>query len=309
MPVIGTYSRRAALALAIGCSLAATSFAQTAAPKPAAPAAKPAAQAPAPSAPRNHDHRRTWTEEIEIRGEELIDSLNRLAAEGKVRRIRLVEPDGDIILDMPLTIGAIAGGAVVLAAPLLAQNGDRAGEVQAPPPASMVIPPAPALSAAEALKGDLSNTVRQLEQDRVPFVIATVVRARRPTSVRPGDSADCVVIDPGEEPERVVDALRELGVRCAAILVTHAHLDHCGRLPLLYRRGFRGEIITTSASRDLTRLVLLDSAHLQEAEARRREKHWHRHTHRPHSDSEPTPALYTTDDVEQCLKQIGRAHV
>ena len=80
-------------------------------------------QAPAPAAPRNHDHRRTWTEEIEIRGEELIDRLNRLAAEGKVRRIRLVEPDGDIILDMPLTIGAIAGGAVVLAAPLLALLG------------------------------------------------------------------------------------------------------------------------------------------------------------------------------------------
>jgi len=90
------------------------------------------------------------------------------------------------------------------------------------------------------------------------------------------------------------------------VLLTHAHLDHCGRLPLLYRRGFRGEIITTSASRDLARLVLLDSAHLQEAEARRREKHWHRHTHRSHSDSEPTPALYTTDDVEHCLKLFGR---
>ena len=61
------------------------------------------------------------------------------------------------------------------------------------------------------------------------------------------------------------------------VLLTHAHLDHCGRLPLLYRRGFRGEIITTSASRDLARLVLLDSAHLQgpkHVDA----KHWHRHT-------------------------------
>jgi metallo-beta-lactamase family protein len=44
-------------------------------------------------------------------------------------------------------------------------------------------------------------------------------------------------------------------------LLTHAHLDHCGRLPLIAKRGFRGEIITTSASRELARLVMLDAAH------------------------------------------------
>jgi len=48
------------------------------------------------------------------------------------------------------------------------------------------------------------------------------------------------------------------------VLLTHAHLDHCGRLPLLAKRGFRGEIITTSASRELARLIMLDSAHQQE---------------------------------------------
>jgi len=52
------------------------------------------------------------------------------------------------------------------------------------------------------------------------------------------------------------------------VLLTHAHLDHCGRLPLLVKRGFHGEIITTTASQDLTRLVLLDAAHLQEEEVR-----------------------------------------
>jgi metallo-beta-lactamase family protein len=55
-----------------------------------------------------------------------------------------------------------------------------------------------------------------------------------------------------------------------ACLLTHAHLDHCGRLPLLVKRGFRGEVVTTSASRELIRLVLLDAAHLQEEEARYR---------------------------------------
>lgn len=72
---------------------------------------------------------RTWTEEIEVAGEELVASVKRLAAEGKVKRIRLVEPDGDIILEMPLTIGAIAGGAVVLAAPMLAVIGALAAFV------------------------------------------------------------------------------------------------------------------------------------------------------------------------------------
>lgn len=72
------------------------------------------------AAKKPEGERRTWTEEIEVASEELIASVKRLAAEGKVSRIRLVEPDGDIVLEMPLTIGAIAGGAVVIAAPLLA---------------------------------------------------------------------------------------------------------------------------------------------------------------------------------------------
>ena len=48
------------------------------------------------------------------------------------------------------------------------------------------------------------------------------------------------------------------------VLLTHAHLDHCGRLTLLTRRGFRGEIIATTATHELARLVMLDAAHLQE---------------------------------------------
>ncbi len=54
------------------------------------------------------------------------------------------------------------------------------------------------------------------------------------------------------------------------LLLTHGHLDHCGRIPLLSRQGFRGSILTTAASRELARLVLLDSARIQEEEARYR---------------------------------------
>jgi len=51
------------------------------------------------------------------------------------------------------------------------------------------------------------------------------------------------------------------------VLLTHAHLDHTGRVPLLYKRGFRGEVISTRATFDLARLVILDVAHLHEEAA------------------------------------------
>ncbi len=85
------------------------------------------------------------------------------------------------------------------------------------------------------------------------------------------------------------------------VLLTHAHLDHCGRLPLLVKRGFRGEIITTAATRELARVVMLDSAHLQEEEA-----NWQaRKTARRGSAELPQP-LYTTLDALNTLDYFGR---
>jgi len=46
------------------------------------------------------------------------------------------------------------------------------------------------------------------------------------------------------------------------LLLTHAHPDHCGRIPLLAKRGFTGEVVTTAASVELARLVMLDAAGL-----------------------------------------------
>ncbi len=76
-----------------------------------------------------HAPKPTWTEQIHVRGDELVACVKRLAAEGQVKRIRVIEPDGDIMIEMPLTIGAIAGGAVILAAPLLAVIGALAAFV------------------------------------------------------------------------------------------------------------------------------------------------------------------------------------
>jgi metallo-beta-lactamase family protein len=85
------------------------------------------------------------------------------------------------------------------------------------------------------------------------------------------------------------------------LLLTHAHLDHCGRIPLLEKRGFQGEIVTTAASRELARLVMLDAAHLQEEEARRESRHGHRHGRR-----HATEPLYTVLDALNSTEHFGR---
>ncbi|MDA8329083.1 MAG: MBL fold metallo-hydrolase [Betaproteobacteria bacterium] len=86
------------------------------------------------------------------------------------------------------------------------------------------------------------------------------------------------------------------------LLLTHAHLDHCGRIPLLTKQGFKGEIITTAASRELAKLVMLDSAHLQEEEARWQTRKLVRHNH---NATEVTP-LYSVLDTLNSLDFFGR---
>jgi metallo-beta-lactamase family protein len=84
------------------------------------------------------------------------------------------------------------------------------------------------------------------------------------------------------------------------VLLTHAHLDHCGRLPLLAKRGFRGEILATSATRDLARLVLLDAAGLEAEEAKRNAR---RQARGGKSTSSPA---FTEWDVFDALDHFGR---
>jgi metallo-beta-lactamase family protein len=85
------------------------------------------------------------------------------------------------------------------------------------------------------------------------------------------------------------------------VLLTHAHLDHCGRLPLLTKRGFRGEIIATGATHELARLVMLDAAHLQD-EARS-------NSHRPRhgADQKPAEPLFTVADASKTLEAFKRS--
>lgn len=87
------------------------------------------------------------------------------------------------------------------------------------------------------------------------------------------------------------------------LLLTHAHLDHCGRIPLLAKRGFNGEVITTAASVELARLILLDAAGLQEEEARYQERRAKRRRGKRKKVFEP---LYTTLDALNSLEYFGR---
>ncbi|HEX7240267.1 MAG TPA: MBL fold metallo-hydrolase [Longimicrobiaceae bacterium] len=82
-----------------------------------------------------------------------------------------------------------------------------------------------------------------------------------------------------------------------AVILTHAHLDHSGYLPLLVRDGFRGPVYCTPATRDLCGVLLPDSGHLQEEEARFAAKHGYSR-HRP-----PLP-LYTREDAERSLDSL-----
>jgi metallo-beta-lactamase family protein len=86
------------------------------------------------------------------------------------------------------------------------------------------------------------------------------------------------------------------------VLLTHAHLDHCGRLPLLAKRGFRGEIISTSASAELARLVMVDAANLQAEDARFHAKKMHTHFRR----ADVKPPLYSLIDALNAASHFGR---
>ena len=83
-----------------------------------------------------------------------------------------------------------------------------------------------------------------------------------------------------------------------AVVLSHAHIDHCGRIPLLVKRGFKGDIYCTDATADLLRVMLLDSAYIHEKDAEWQSKKNAR-TGKP-----PVEPLYTVDDAERSLKLV-----
>lgn len=82
------------------------------------------------------------------------------------------------------------------------------------------------------------------------------------------------------------------------VLLTHAHIDHSGMLPLLYARGFRGDVIATPATVDLCDIMLKDSAHIQMTEAEWKNRKGQR------AGKEPVAPIYDMNDAEGVLEHF-----
>jgi len=111
---------------------------------------------------------------------------------------------------------------------------------------------------------------------------------------------DCGMIQGGPSPDERNRADFPFDAsRVDAVILSHAHIDHCGRLPLLRKRGFRGPIYANPACRDLMRILLADSANMQERDAerdnRKRQKSGTRGVVEP---------LFTLEDALDVLQQV-----
>ena len=82
------------------------------------------------------------------------------------------------------------------------------------------------------------------------------------------------------------------------LLLTHVHQDHSGLIPKLVKEGFHGEILLTSASKELFPIVILDSARIQEEDAAFKKK---RNDNEEQEEPYPETPLYTVQDAEKCF--------
>lgn len=107
---------------------------------------------------------------------------------------------------------------------------------------------------------------------------------------------DCGMFQGGKSAEQHNQQLLiEHPKKLNAVLLTHAHLDHTGRLPMLHKQGYTGPVYCTSATRELTALILRDSARLQAQDVERANRK------RQRAGLEPIEPLYSSQDVEDML--------
>ena len=107
---------------------------------------------------------------------------------------------------------------------------------------------------------------------------------------------DCGMFQ-GENEDKNSEKLEFSSDEIDYVVFTHAHLDHVGRSPLLFKEGFRGQIIATRPTFELARIIMLDSAHLMKEDYRLRFKK----AQRRGEENRVKPPLYSTEDVESFL--------
>ena len=106
---------------------------------------------------------------------------------------------------------------------------------------------------------------------------------------------DCGLIQGGKKDEaRNADPFPFDASKIDAVVLSHAHLDHCGRLPLLVKRGFRGPVFAQEASCELVAILLADAAHLQQRDAE----------YRSRKTGKRIKPLYTVEEGERVIRQM-----
>ncbi len=110
---------------------------------------------------------------------------------------------------------------------------------------------------------------------------------------------DCGMVQERENSSQNWEPFLDNPSQLDAVLLTHAHLDHCGLLPRLVKDGFKGAIYGTPATLELANLILLDSAHIQEEDAAYKRK---RHARENRTPSRPVQTLYDQADVEKTTR-------
>lgn len=110
---------------------------------------------------------------------------------------------------------------------------------------------------------------------------------------------DCGVFQGSKKLERENIIPRSLDVRALkGVVLTHGHLDHCGRLPLLMKLGFHGVIYATAGTIDVAKLILVDAAHVQKEDTFRENRR------RERDGLEPVEPLFTAEDVEKIFPRF-----
>src|SRR6516162_2807402 len=109
---------------------------------------------------------------------------------------------------------------------------------------------------------------------------------------------DCGLFQGGRRVESLNRAPTQPNRKLDAVLLTHGHLDHTGRLPLLAKMGYTGRIYGTPATLDMTGLIVGDSARLQVADNERKNRK------RMRAGEPAQEPLYTPDDAEKILSQL-----
>ena len=109
---------------------------------------------------------------------------------------------------------------------------------------------------------------------------------------------DCGLYQERELNSRNWDAFPVPPASVDAVLLTHAHLDHCGRLPKLVKDGFRGKIFCTPATADIAAIIMKDAAFIQEEDIRHKQL---RHERQGKTSPFPYEPLYTQADVDRTV--------